>query len=149
VLAIRRQVTLSSRTYSASHRITLIENYELVLRDGVGAVEGGGGEDLARAGEGLDLVPHNIDTAVVGRIKLEHHLAHVLPAIYAAGERENGRGLAGTWGAVEEEVGEAVGFDEADDCREDVLMARDVFEGVGAVLLNPGKNCWLCEKNGG
>ena len=34
-------------------------------------------------------------------------------------------------------MGEAVGFDEFVDGRENVLVARDVFEGCGAVFLNP------------
>lgn len=146
---MQRQVTVSPKTYSASHRITLIENHELVLRDGTGAIERGRREDLPRAGERLDLVAHNIDTAVIGRIQLQHHLPHVLLAIYAAREREHGRRLAGAWGPVEEEVRQPVGFDEAHDGREDVLVAGDVFEGVGAVFLNPGGDCWLCERKGG
>lgn len=35
-------------------------------------------------------------------------------------------------------MGEAVGFDEAVDGCDDVLMTGDVIEGVGAVFFNPG-----------
>lgn len=35
-------------------------------------------------------------------------------------------------------MGEAVGFDEAVDGGDDVLVAGDVFEGVGAVFFDPG-----------
>ena len=34
-------------------------------------------------------------------------------------------------------MGEAVGFDEAVDCCDDVLVAGDVFEGIGTVFFNP------------
>lgn len=35
-------------------------------------------------------------------------------------------------------MGKTVGFYEAIDCPDDVLVARDILEGVRPVLLNPG-----------
>lgn len=65
-------------------------------------------------------------------------MPHVLDAVDSAREGEHGGGLAGAGGAVEEEVGEPVGLDEAVDGGDDVLVAGDVFEGVGAVFFDPG-----------
>jgi hypothetical protein len=121
------------------HRIRLIQYNQLIRRHRLPArLARGGREDLPRAGERLDLLAHDVDAAVVGGVELENHLAHVLDAVDAARESEHGGGLAGAGGAVEEEVGEAVGFDEAVDGGDDVLVAGDVFEGVGAVFFDPG-----------
>lgn len=119
------------------HGVRLIEDNQLIRRHRLGPGLGGGREDLPRAGERLDLLAHDVDAAVVGGVELEHHLPHVLDAVDAPGQCEDGGGLAGAGGAVEEEVGEAVGFHEAVDGGDDVLVAGDVFEGVGAVFLYP------------
>lgn len=119
------------------HGIRLIQHNELEPghRVTLGCAHG---EDLLRAGERLDLLAHDVDTTVVGGVELEHHLAHVGGAVDAACESEDGGCLAGTGRAVEEEMGEFVGFDEFVDGGEDVLVAGDVFERGGSVFLNPG-----------
>jgi hypothetical protein len=58
------------------------------------------------------LFAHDIDASVVGGIELQDHLAHVVVAVDVAGEGEDGGGFTRAGGSVEEEVGEAVGFDE-------------------------------------
>lgn len=120
------------------HRVRLIQDDQFVRRHRLRPGLGQGGEDLPRAGEGLDLLAYDVDAAVVGGVELENHLSHVFDAVDAPGQREDGGGLAGAGGAVEEEVGESVGFDEAVDGGDDVLVTGDVFEGVGAVFFDPG-----------
>lgn len=64
-------------------------------------------------------------------------MAHVLRTVDFSSQCENGGGLSGPWWSVEEEVREAVGFDEFVDCGEDVLVAGDVFESCRTVFLDP------------
>ena len=66
----------------------------------------GGREDLPRAGEGLDLLAHHVDAAVVAGVELEHHLPHVARPVDLARQREDGRRLARAGRAVEEEMRE-------------------------------------------
>ena len=98
---------------------------------------GGRAEDLLRAGEGLDLFAHHVDAAVVAGVQFQHHLSNIPVSVDAAGEGEDCGGFACAGGAIEEEVGEAVGVNEFVDGGEDVLVAGDVVEGVWSVFFYP------------
>ena len=90
----------------ARHGIRLVEDDQLECRQ-AGRVLGGGyrAEDLLGGGEGLDLLAHDVDAAVVGGVEFEHHLPHVLDAVDVPGEGEDGGGLACAWGTIEEKMG--------------------------------------------
>lgn len=106
------------------HGIRLVKDDQFVARHAArAAARGRCHEDLFRRGEGLDLLAHHVDAAVVGGVEFEHHLAHVVGAIDSTGESEDCGGLARTGGPVEEEMWEAVGVDEFADRCEDVLVA--------------------------
>ena len=83
------------------------------------------------------MLAHNVDATVVGSVEFEDLLAHVFGAVDLAREGEDGGGFAGAGRAVEEEVRETVGADEAVDGLEDVFVAGDVVEGVWSVFLDP------------
>lgn len=125
------------------HGVCFVEDDELEAGHGgcarrLGAAHA---EDLLGAGKGLDLLAHHVDAAVVGGVELEDHLPHVGGAVDAPREGEDRRRLARAGGAVEEEVGEAVGLDELVDGGEDVLVAFDVVERLWSVFFNPGGAC--------
>ena len=94
-----------------SHRVRLVQDNQLVCSH---RTRGPGsrvhGEDLLRAGEGLDLFADDIDTAIIGGIELEDHLAHVLGAIDSARESEDSRCFSCSWRTVEKEMGKSLGF---------------------------------------
>jgi len=83
------------------------------------------------------LFSYNLDTSIIRSVQLEHHLPHIFRAIDSPRECQNSGSLSGARRAVEEEVGEAVGVNKAVYGCEDVLVAGDVFEGVGAIFLDP------------
>lgn len=58
----------------------------------------------SRTGKCLDLIAHDVDTAVVGGVQLQDHLPHVLDAIDAPCQCEDRGGLARAWRTVEKEV---------------------------------------------
>ena len=121
------------------HRIRLIQHNKLVPRRSALRRRSSNTKDLLGRRKRLDLLAHDVDAAVVGGVELEDHLPHVLRAVDVARQREDCRSLSSTGGPVEEEVGEAVCRDEFVEGREDVLVARDVGEGRGAVLFYPRK----------
>lgn len=90
------------------HGVGLVEDDELVGGDGGGGGRGGGrAEDLFRAGEGLDLLAHDIDTAVIRGVELENHLPHAR-AVYTTCESEDRGGFSCAGRTVEEEMGESL-----------------------------------------
>lgn len=120
------------------HSIGLVKNNELEPSESRARSRGTQGEDLLGGGKGLDLLAHNVDTTVVGGVQLEHHLAHIGGAIDSSSEGKNGGCFTGTGRTVEKEMGESVRVDEFVDGCEDVLVARHIGEGDGAVLFDPG-----------
>ena len=95
-----------------SHGIGLIENDEFEGAEGGGCCLGYRcgctGEDLFCGCEGLDLFADNLDATVVRGIQFQDHLANVLRAVDLASECEDGRCLACTRWAVEEEMRESL-----------------------------------------
>ena len=87
------------------HRVALVQDHQLELV----------GEDRPRRREVDDLLPDDADASVVRGVELEDHRGHGGRAVEGAGDCEDGGGLARSWGAVEEEVREAVLGDEAAD----------------------------------
>lgn len=119
------------------HGIGFVEDDELEAGDAAGPRCTADGEYLFGGSERLDLLAHNVDAAVVGGVELEHHLSHVVLAVYAPGEGQDGRRLPGAGGAVEQEVWQPIRVDEFVDGCEDVLVARDVAQRHRPVLLDP------------
>lgn len=87
------------------HCVGFVEDDEFEGSQGRRSGSRNGREDLFCAAKGLDLLSDDFDASVVTRIEFEHHLAHVLVAVYSAGEREDCRRLAGAWGSVKEKMG--------------------------------------------
>lgn len=83
------------------------------------------------------MLADNVDASVVGGVEFQDLLANVFGAVDVSREGEDGGGFASAGGTVEEEVWETVGGDEAVDGLEDVFVAGDVVEGIGAVFLDP------------
>lgn len=71
------------------HRIGLVKDDELIGRHRVGGRLRGRREDLARACKCLDLLTDYVNATVIGGIKLEDHLPHILRAVDAACKRED------------------------------------------------------------
>lgn len=118
------------------HGIRLVENDQLEATE-AGARCPAEAEDLFCGCKRLDLLPHHIDAAIVRGVELKHHLSHVIGAVDSSGEGEDGRGLSGARGPVEEEVGKSVRVNEFVDGCEDVLVARHIVERRGSVFFNP------------
>lgn len=97
------------------HGVGLVQNDELVTGHASGARGCADGEDLLGGRERLDLLAHHVDTSVVRGVELQHHLPHVVFAIDAPGEGQDGRGLARSRRAVEEEMRESVRIDKLVD----------------------------------
>ena len=90
------------------HGIGFVENDKFVGCEGTVGV-GGCVEDLLCGGEGLDLFADYVDAPVIGGVELEDLLPVGGRAVDFARKGEDGRGFAGAGGAVEEEVGKALG----------------------------------------
>ena len=92
---------------SRGHSVCLVQDDELVSRDGGSRVGGRvQGKDLFRAGEGFDLFADDVNTAVVRCVEFEDHLPHVFGAVDPAGEGEDCRRFPCSRRAVEEEMGQ-------------------------------------------
>jgi hypothetical protein len=131
------------------HGVRFVEDDELVLRDLGGGLLGlAEAEDLLGGGEGADLLADDVDAAVVGGVQLQDHLAHVLGAVDAAGESEDGGGLARSWWAIEQQVRQAVRFDEAVDSLQDLMVPGDVVQCVRTVLFYPKAWLAMCSTTG-
>ena len=87
-------------------------------------------EELAGAGELLDLVADDVDAAGVGGVELEGHGRVGLGPVHALGGGNDGRRLAGARRAVEEKMGQVVIVDELGEDGNDVLVRHQVFETV-------------------
>ena len=87
-------------------------------------------EELAGAGELLDLVADDVDAAGVGGVELEGHGRVGLGPVHALGSGNDGRRLAGARRAVEEKMGQVVIVDELGEDGNDVLVRHQVFETV-------------------
>jgi hypothetical protein len=67
-------------------------------------------------------------------------LSDIGGAVDTSREGEDCGCFAGTGRTIEEEVRKAVGVDEFVDGSEDVLVAGDIVEGYGSVLLDPARS---------
>ena len=72
-------------------------------------------EDALGAGKVLDLLTHDVDAALVGRVELKRHRAR-RGAVQRARQRQNRGRLACAGGAVEQQVRQPVLLREARDC---------------------------------
>mmetsp|Transcript_6022 Transcript_6022/g.17226 ORF Transcript_6022/g.17226 Transcript_6022/m.17226 type:complete len:403 (+) Transcript_6022:22-1230(+) len=119
-----------------------------VVRHGVGLVQnhhselglGAGQARLRRANgqlcEGLDLLAHGMDAAVVGGVELLDAEAPVL-AEELLHEGQRHRGLARARGAVEHQVRQLARLQAVPQRRDDFVLLGDVVDALGPVLLHP------------
>lgn len=96
------------------HRIRLVQDNQLkpTQHPLPRSPPGSPSEDLLCTCKRFDLLPYHLNPSVIRRIQLKHLLPDILCAVDMTRERENSGCLSGAWGAIEEEVREAVGFDE-------------------------------------
>lgn len=109
------------------HGISFIQDDELeaFLEDGPGA------------GKAQDGPSHDIDAAVIRCIQLQHHGAELPLAVELPCASQDGGGLPGAGGAIEQEVGQPVLTDEPLDGAEDVPVRHQLRQRPRTVLLHP------------
>lgn len=90
-------------------------------------------EELAGAGELLDLVADDVDATSVGGVELEGHGGVGLGSVHALGGGNDRRRLAGTGRAVQEKMGQVVIINELGDDGNNVLVCHQVLEAVRGV----------------
>uniref|UniRef100_A0A0A9FGG6 Pco108913 n=1 Tax=Arundo donax TaxID=35708 RepID=A0A0A9FGG6_ARUDO len=106
----------------------------------------------------LDLVPHHIQTPVVGGVELEHGLAVAGPE-QLVGQRQDARRLPSPRRSGEDEVGHVAVAGDDLEAGDGIGVADDVRHACGAVLLHPrdvvgvgggggggggGHGAWVC-----
>ena len=130
------------------HRVGLVQNDQFVaaeitdfhLKDSRASSPSGLPFEHCSGGSKVhDLPPHDANTAVVTGVQLQHHRAKLLGRIDLLGAGQDGAGLPGPRRAVEQEVGQLVILNEGSDGVYDVLVRDQLVQGIGPVLLHPGK----------
>lgn len=61
-------------------------------------------QKVAHTGKSLDLFSDDINATIITGVQLQHHLPHILGAIYPSCEGEDGRGLAGSGRSIQEKM---------------------------------------------
>ena len=111
------------------HRVRLVQHHQLGHRRRHV-------KQRRRRGELDDLLPHDVNAALVRGVQVEHHHVGRLP-IDLAGAAENCARLAGAGRAVKKQVGHRPCRNKAAQQMNDASVVYDAIKGRGPVLFDP------------
>ena len=118
------------------HAVCLIQNNDLEGRARFAIWPSAAGGHLC---EVLDFFSDDVDATLVGGVEFEDARAIHLAAKQISGGGQDGRGLPGARGSIEEQVGQVSALQGLFEHGDDLILISDVVDCLGPVLFDPGR----------